>query len=452
MSKLEVKQGDRLVFKGYESLEEGMEPLFEEGDILIAKKVEATDQKGVLKVSAYAEVEGKDGDIDTLYYPGEVELAQEAKATKATKPAKVAKAAPAPVKEVDEDTDEDEVDEESEDETEDEVLDEDEEDDADEESVDAEEDEEEEEEAPAPRKSKAVAKVDKPKKVAKVEKPAKTAKASPARTKDEENNEVIHHFKSVQKIIKKSDDMLDAAKNLAVQAEKTYFNLGGVLAEIYRTKAYGEAGYLGEGAWDDYLQKELNLEYRKAMYLIEIYKAFSKLDVDEDRLADIGWTKIRMLAPYIKGLSQEEVDELLGEVATMSRDEISEHIKSSLVSSSKGGDKIKKIKFSGFSAFADEGEYIGAAIERAQELVENADYQSAIKYIIRDWAVTTDGVTISLQDAIAMIEGRFGVKLAVVNDSAEPEVVKPAPKKVKVAEKVAVAPKQEKTKKVAAKR
>jgi hypothetical protein len=448
MTKLAVKKGDRLTFKGYESLEEGMEPLFKKGDILIAKKVTETDQEGVLKIHAYSEAEGADSDVDTLYYPGEVGLAK-AEKTKA-------KAKAAPVEDEDEDDQDVEDEEIEEDDAEegDDEAEEDAEDDTDDEDA-VEEDEVEEDEAPAPKR--AVKASTKTAKAAAKEKPvketkekAKKAKAVPARTKDEEQEEEIHHMKSVAKIIKKSDDILDAAKNLVTQAEQTYFNLGGILAEIYRTKAYGEAGYTGEGAWDAYLSQELGLEYRKAMYLIEIYKAFSKLDVDEARLASIGWTKIRLLAKHIKGLSQEDVDSLLDEAENMNRDELSEHIQETLVDASKGGkkEKIKKVKFGGFSAFADEGEYIGAAIERAQELVEGGDYQAAMKHIIREWAVSTDGVDVSLEDAIAVVEARFGVTLKVVDgDDGESEE---APVKAKAKKEKAEKPAKAKAEKAVA--
>lgn len=420
MTKLAVKKGDRLTFKGYESLEDGMEPLFKKGDILIAKKVTETYQEGVLKIHAYSEAEGVDGDVDTLYYPGEVELAKVEKTKTKTKAAPVE----------DEEDEEEDAGSEDTDDVEDEEPEEDEED-ADEDAID---EDEVEEDAPTPKR--AVKKATKSAKVAVKEKPvketkekARKAKAVPARTKDEEQEEEIHHMKSVAKLIKKSDDILDAAKNLVTQAEQTYFNLGGVLAEIYRTKAYGEAGYTGEGAWEGYLQAELGLEYRKAMYLIEIYKSFSKLDVDEERLTSIGWTKIRLLAKHIKGLSQEDVDSLLDGAENMSRDELSDHIQETLVDAGKGGDKekIKRVKFAGFTAFADEGDYIGASIARAQELTEGGKYQDAIKHIIREWAVYTDGVDVTLENAIAVIEARFGVTLSVVKQ----EAIEEAPVKAK---------------------
>lgn len=414
-----IKKGDRLAFKGYTDLEEGMDALFEEGDILIAAEV-TKDKNGDVKVKAYKEGGDKD-EIDTLFYPDEVDLASDDAEEEA------------------EETDEVEADEEEADEAE------------------ADEAEEEVEEVkPAKTKAKAVAKT-------KEEAPAK-AKAkpapAPARTQEEDEQAEIHHMKSVAKIIKKAesgDGILEAAKSLATQVEQTYFNLGGVLAEIHSKRSYVEAGFKGDTGWEKYLADELNLDYRKAMYLIEIYKTFSKIGIDETRIAEIGWTKMRSVAKVAKGLDAKQLDKLLEKASKMKRDDLDAYIVKNFVGSKGASERIAKVVYK-FTAMGDEAEYINASVARAQELVEGGDVNSALKHIVREWAMMADGVELKLQDAMKAVETRFGVKLAVAADTeaeveeeaeADEEVApvkskKAAPAKKSAAKKVTSSPRSAK--------
>lgn len=388
-----IKKGDRLAFKGYTDLEEGMDALFEEGDILIAAEV-TKDKNGDVKVKAYKEGGDKD-DMDTLFYPDEIDLAPE---------------------------------------------------DADEEAEETDEVEAEEEEAeevkPAKTKAKAVAK-------AKEEAPAKAkAKPAPARTQEEADQAEIHHMKSVAKIIKKAESgegILEAAKSLCIQGEQTKFNLGGVLAEIHSKKAYVTAGYKGDDGWAQYLKAELDLEYRPAMYYIEIYKTCTELGIDEERIAHIGWTKLRSVLKVAKTITDKQLDKLLEKASKMKRDDLDAYIVKNFVGGKGASERIAKVVYK-FTAMGDEAEYINAAIARAQELVEGGDVNAALKHIVREWSMMADGVELKLQDAMKAVETRFGVKLAVAADTeaeaeaeeeaeAEQEVA-PAKSKKSVAKKV----------------
>lgn len=365
------KQGDLIEFLGYS--EEVDDPMFTKGDILVVHS--AKEDGDDVKVTARLNDGDKDGPLETLYMPDEAKMATaKGKATKESAPSKKTKAKAAEPEE--EEFDEDE--------------------------------EQEEEKAPAKKtsKSKAVA----PK-----------AKSAPARTKDEAEEEEMEHSASVKKLIKKGD-MLEAAKSLVNQASQSYFNLGGILAEIHRTKAYAAKGYEGDGAFEDYINTELGIEYRKAMMLVKIYKVFSKLGVDEARLISIGWTKASAIAAYMPADSSlEDFEAMIDGAEEYTRDELISTIKDSYVGSAASTDRVKRVKYT-FTAFADEAEYIGQSLSKAMEMTGDEDVGEAFKYIIRDWAANADGVDISVEDAIKVVEKRFGVKLEVADGSKENEM------------------------------
>ena len=426
----QVKVGSRLEFQGYDGLPDDMEPLFEKGDILIVDEIVKLKKgeealPGVTKVKAYRETDTQKDEIDTVFVGTEATLLEDAPAAapakgKAAAPAK-GKAKAAAKEEAAEEEGDDNLDGEEE---------------AEGEEEEAEAEEEAAEAAPAPAKRG---------KAQRAEAPAKAKASVPARTKEEAESAEINHMASVKKIIKKGD-MLEAAKNLVQQAEKSFFDLGGVLAEIQRSKAYMDAGFTKEkkihgkpvSAFEQYINAELGLEYRKAMYLIDIYRTFSGLGVDENRLAQIGWTKLKLVARGLgPNATEKDLEKLLSLAERKTRDELEEHIKETKVGG-KAGDKIKKVKYI-MTAFGDEAEYISQAITRAQELVTGGDVNEAMKHIYREWATLVQNLEIPKAEAIKALETRYGVKLAEVADGDEPAAA-PAPKASAKATKAAAKP------------
>ncbi len=266
--------------------------------------------------------------------------------------------------------------------------------------------------------------------------------AIPARTVEEEEQAEIVHLPTVHKMLKKGD-VLETAKELADQTDKSGFYLGGILAEIAHSKAYMEAGYEKEikvkdkktgktkvvSAFEQYLNKELGIEYRSARYKINIYVQMSKVEgLNENRLAAIGWTKIRLLAAALQNSDEADIEELMDMAENSTRDELEAHIRETIVGGGAKGDKIKKVKYL-MTAFGDEADYIGAAIARAQEMVPGSDANAAMKHIFREWAMLQDGIDISQEDAIKAVEDRYNITLVEAGDVQEVEAIEaPKPK------------------------
>jgi len=47
--------------------------------------------------------------------------------------------------------------------------------------------------------------------------------------------------------------------------------------------------------------------FRKALYLVAIYRAFAPLGIPKERLVAIGWTKLSLLAPTVQKLNVEDL-------------------------------------------------------------------------------------------------------------------------------------------------
>lgn len=95
------------------------------------------------------------------------------------------------------------------------------------------------------------------------------------------------------------EDPLKAAARLVERQDRDDFTLGGVLSHIQRYNLHCTLGYSGTSDFQQYIEQELGVKYRKARYLISIYECFSKLGLDEQRLSAMGWSKAKELVRVV---------------------------------------------------------------------------------------------------------------------------------------------------------
>lgn len=269
-----------------------------------------------------------------------------------------------------------------------------------------------------------------------------TVPAKPAPTKEEETMEALVHLPSVRKILKgvsTHKELSNLARDLAAEAEGTYFTLGGVLAEILQTGAYQKAGYRLEDfggksdkAFGAFVQAELGFKGRKGLYLANIYRNFSKLDIDEARLAKIGWTKVRLIANHV---TPDNFSALLKDAEKMTRDELDEYVKTELVEVKAGAAVKSKRTSYKFSVFADQAVNVDAALARAQEATNSDKPGDNLSYIVLDWYEQMGGQELPTKEAaIAQLEAKYGITLQEASDTKAvatmtDETVKKAAKK-----------------------
>ena len=213
-------------------------------------------------------------------------------------------------------------------------------------------------------------------------------------------------------------DALDAAKSLVQQVDNTYFSLGGVLAQIKDEGIHETIGYGGERGFADYVETELQLEPRKAQYLMKIYRTFAELDVDQKRVSEIGWSKIRELTRIPTDRLKSDLDELLVYACEHTRNELLEHVRAEYGSAGDGGNQASRMVRRSFLLFADQAEIVDRALSVAGALGETDKPYQALEHICCEWSQMTEGVEVDLQDAIATLEARYGVVIRYDEASA----------------------------------
>lgn len=99
---------------------------------------------------------------------------------------------------------------------------------------------------------------------------------------------------------------LHRADNLVETIDETYFELGGVL-KLISEKSWFE----GYDSFELFVQQKYNFAGRKARYLISIYDNLVTKQIPWELVKDLGWTKLKDLAPV---LTQDNAEEWVAKV------------------------------------------------------------------------------------------------------------------------------------------
>lgn len=243
-----------------------------------------------------------------------------------------------------------------------------------------------------------------------------------------ENTDVLPAIIDSQRVqeLLASQDALAAAKSLSEQAEEAFFSLGGVLSHVHETEAYktivddkGEAKYAGKRGFAEYAFNELNVNYRKAMNLIAIYRKFRELDLDETRAIRIGWTKLREM---LGKLTEDRADDLLEKGEKLTRDELAAYISETYVSDDEQvSTRVKKTRLT-FTLFEQNTAIVRGAIDAAMDIGDVSTPEQALVLICAEWGQLTGNIEVSLADSIAALEARYGVTLTATEATASATV------------------------------
>lgn len=168
------------------------------------------------------------------------------------------------------------------------------------------------------------------------EKEVKTAKAPTVDT-----SEAVETLDSEDMIVKtaheienmKEDKAFKLVPTLLDNIDHDYFRLGGVLSVIQQQGWYLDKGFENFRA---YVEADCGMQYRKSMYLIQIYNGLVESGVAWDDVKHLGWTKLKELAAI---LTPDNVAEWVALAENMTVLQLQEYIKAQTAGSVEGGSK-----------------------------------------------------------------------------------------------------------------
>lgn len=226
-------------------------------------------------------------------------------------------------------------------------------------------------------------------KPAKPAKPAK-AEAAPVEKVDVLDTELETEDADVIALLEGSEDLIATAQELESRAATTEYQFGGVLYHIRKERKYleveGGEAYAEKGGFEKFLQEYFNIEYRKAMYLIQIYIAFNVAGVENasEVVSTMGWTKAMKIAPLML-VPDAKTDDLI-ELATSST--VSDLSTAIMDSKRIGGSpgEIKKRLTLRFRYFEEEAATVNAILEAAKDQLSLKNLDEVLSHIVQEWA------------------------------------------------------------------
>lgn len=192
-------------------------------------------------------------------------------------------------------------------------------------------------------------------------------------------------------LVNEADSLLDLAKEVSEEASAVEYKLGGILFHVRKTGAYKEMDdrYAEKGGFSLYVLEQLNVEYRKAMYLIDIYYKWNKFGLDSAKVASIGWAKAAKIAAV---MSEENADELIELAETNTVADLVANIKTSYKEVGAQAGTKKVLKTFKFRLYEDQAAAVEEVIQSTAASMGFTSLDLAFEHIIMEWA-TEHGVS-----------------------------------------------------------
>lgn len=200
-----------------------------------------------------------------------------------------------------------------------------------------------------------------------------------------------------------------------------YITLAHLLYEAYHNDMHEQWGYKkGRKGFTEFVSDELDIHYRKAMYLVDIADKVKELDLDDTDVQKMGWTKMKELSRIIDKKNHKQWMEKAKDMTT---DEVIEAVKmyagKKKATGESGGPENLPVVMK-LTMNSDEGSIMTEAINTAKKVLDTENDVNALVYIAQEWMQTsgTDMEAVTLENQVAFLEKTYGVKLDVtpVND------------------------------------
>lgn len=214
------------------------------------------------------------------------------------------------------------------------------------------------------------------------------------------------------KAIPRSDQVRKQIKEARSSVDKGSMDMAKLLSEIYHKEYHLAWGFSN---FEAYCDMELDFQYRKAKYLVEIWDKVKTFNIDQKRLEAIGWTKLREL---VKVMDAENVEEWLERAESSSYRELHTTISTRIGS----GEDVNQITTFKLRMDAGEAAIIMEALDAAKSMLSSDKENTtlALQMICQDWmeAHGHSPEKTPLAVHVAYLEKIYGIKVTVTGEDA----------------------------------
>lgn len=254
---------------------------------------------------------------------------------------------------------------------------------------------------------------------------------------------ISRNSQTAMPILTPQDLLREEALKARDMVDQGYMLLAKCLYDIYHQDVFNT--HWNYTSFEDYIDNEIQIAYRKAMYLVEIYGKAKLLNMDMARLERMGWSKAREL---IRVVDESNVDEWMSKAENCTVKELNIQVKQERDKSSDKSSIVEEapiITTITFKLGMAEHAIIDDALNESKSLINTSDLALALANICQEW-MEAKGVVpqhSTLEDHILHLQQVYGRKLVVAgvdtssaadedDEDEEEQVVIPAVTKPKV--------------------
>lgn len=193
-------------------------------------------------------------------------------------------------------------------------------------------------------------------------------------------------------------------------ASVAYYDMAMGLLEAYENEYAKEWGFEN---FSDYVERELDMKFRTAYYMVNTAKTIRSLGISAERIARIPWTKMREISAVLSE-NKENAEKYLKMAETLSRSQLIEEIKSE-IKKTKGTDAKEAVMRLSLVFKGEEASMVSDALNVAYADIGKEDINIGLVHIVGEWLMAHQGSVQSstLESWVDHIEKAFGVKLVV---------------------------------------
>lgn len=190
--------------------------------------------------------------------------------------------------------------------------------------------------------------------------------------------------KSVKMEKKAKVSIREEIKTLARNIDESRYDLYLKLYEVKEKEQYASWGY---ESYKDYVEGELSLEYRIALWYAQMGETISKYNIPKEVILNVSWTKFKEISLLD---NKEEIEKLLKKAPNMTFQEVKDTVKQLRKNiAPKKEINITKITF---NLIEDQYDVVNQAIEKAKQMVGTDSNGAALEYICQEFLMSDEPI------------------------------------------------------------
>lgn len=175
---------------------------------------------------------------------------------------------------------------------------------------------------------------------------------------------------------------LDIAPECLKNIQKNWFTFSVAAYQIHNEELYKARGYAN---FKEYVEAELDIKYRVAMFRVEMGEAINMLSLTMEEVGDMGWTKFKYIAPRLnKDMKRKDLLALLNKARKSTVVEIKDFVAKELSTTR----VVSQSTAMSFRFTNEQADIIKESMKEAMSLANSESQSVAIEYICSEWLMS----------------------------------------------------------------